>query len=540
MKQHSVNKGYGAAQILRDVGLGIGAIILLAALLWWLLADNAVEQPAPQPTPTETAAVAQTTAPMPQPPPTRQATAETRTPSEPAVPKPAVPGPAQTRQLEALASIRLQRVHDALAAGNWFSDSPDSALRLIRKLEASDPGSAADLHQELNSNASFRLQSLLDDGKDKEALQFLARVKSMDPDFSAKAVERTMQDKLQDMAQSVTRFIAREKPEDAAKVLARMVTLSPGTLVASKLDQDLRALRKRLAGPKARTLRDPLAGGGRGPVMAIVPAGDFTMGSTQAEPGHWPKESPTQEIHFATPFAIGLTEVTVAEFGQFVKAAGYTSDAEKAHFSRIYYEGSGLIQERNKITWRQDFSGDTASTTLPVVHVSWNDAQAYAQWLSSATGHHYRLPSEAEFEYALRGGTTTPYWWGSASPDALLENLAGDGDRSPHGSRGWGTAFKHYGDGFFGPAPVGSFRTNPFGLHDMAGNVSEWNADCWQDSLLGTASDGAPHGGQCTLHVIRGGSWSAPPNHDRSAYRSRRKADFVSAEIGFRVARDMP
>jgi len=273
--------------------------------------------------------------------------------------------------------------------------------------------------------------------------------------------------------------------------------------------------------------------------MAIIRAGTFRMGSPQTESGRWPEETPPQEIHFAHPFAIGLTEISVGEFALFVNATGYVSDAEKNGFSRTYYESNGLIQERTQITWRKNYLGDKAVPNEPVVHVSWNDAQDYVKWLSDSTGRAYRLPSEAEFEYAERGGTSTPYWWGTGTPKRALENLAGQGDRSPHGNRGWGTAFEGYTDQYFGPAPVKALRANPFGLYDMTGNVSEWVADCWQDSLLGTASDGSARGGTCKKRVFRGGSWAAPPNRDRSAFRSRRSADFTSAEIGFRVARDL-
>ena len=106
------------------------------------------------------------------------------------------------------------------------------------------------------------------------------------------------------------------------------------------------------------------------------------------------------------------------------------------------------------------------------MNVSWNDAAAYAAWLGKVTGKSYRLLSEAEFEFALRAGSRTRYWWGDADPPRLVGNLTGDGDRS-RSKRAWGNAFRHYRDGFWGPAPVARFEANAFGLHDMGSNVSE-------------------------------------------------------------------
>ena len=178
----------------------------------------------------------------------------------------------------------------------------------------------------------------------------------------------------------------------------------------------------------------------------------------------------------------------------------------------------------------------TATTT----YVSAGDADGYVKWLSQQTGRNYRLPSEAEFEYALRAGNTGRYPWGNAAvPPSRAGNFTGSRDRSPAG-RTWANAFAGYGDGYWGPAPVGSFRANAFGLYDMAGNVSEWVADCWHDGYRRAPKDGkAWFNPGCRTRVIRGGSWASAPSQLRSVWRAPLERDVTNAQIGFRVVRDL-
>jgi formylglycine-generating enzyme required for sulfatase activity len=174
-----------------------------------------------------------------------------------------------------------------------------------------------------------------------------------------------------------------------------------------------------------------------------------------------------------------------------------------------------------------------------VVHVSWNDATAYVDWLARGTGKIYRLPSEAEFEYALRGGKATKYWWGDDSPPKPVENLTGEHDVS-RGRRQWSSFFTGYGDGFWGPAPVASFGTNPFGLHDLGGNVGEWVRDCWHDTYLRAPVDGrAWLNPGCKLRTVRGGFWASSPDQARAAFRLSTSPDRREARVGFRIARDL-
>jgi formylglycine-generating enzyme required for sulfatase activity len=173
------------------------------------------------------------------------------------------------------------------------------------------------------------------------------------------------------------------------------------------------------------------------------------------------------------------------------------------------------------------------------VNVSWRDATAYADWLRQRTGKVYRLPSEAEFEYALRGDTTSRYWWGDGVPTRPVENLTGAFDRSRSGRR-WSHAFRGYKDGYWGPAPVMSFAANPFGLYDIDGNVSEWVVDCWHESYLRAPTDGSAWVNPgCRVRVLRGGSWGSSPEQVDSAYRQGADGDARSGRVGFRVVREL-
>ena len=207
--------------------------------------------------------------------------------------------------------------------------------------------------------------------------------------------------------------------------------------------------------------------------------------------------------------------------------------------SAVYDESSGRIADRRGMSWRNSYDGGKASDDAPVVNVSWNDANAYLQWLSTRTGKHYRLPSEAEFEYAERAGSTTRYSWGDGNPTKPLANLTGEGDRSPS-KRGWSNFFPHYDDGYWGPAPVRSYPPDAFGLYDMEGNVSEWVEDCWHDNYTRAPRDSSAWVNPgCERRVVRGGSWGSDPLQMRSAFRLSAPADTRSARVGFRVARDL-
>ncbi|GAB3790195.1 formylglycine-generating enzyme family protein [Dyella agri] len=277
---------------------------------------------------------------------------------------------------------------------------------------------------------------------------------------------------------------------------------------------------------------------GQSPAMVVVPTGSFLMGAADDDSGG-PAEQPQHKVAIDQGFAMARSAVTVGQFREFVRESGYVPDAVKQGGASVYDERSGAMRDDSDATWQDDYAGHKAEDNLPVVNISWGDAKAYADWLSKRTGKKYRLPSEAEFAYALRGGTTTRYWWGDGTPSHKVENLTGSKDRSPSGRR-WNHAFRDYGDGYWGPAPVMSFAPNPFGLYDMGGNVSEWVADCWHDNFIRAPVDGSAWlNPGCSTRVLRGGSWGSSPEQARSAWRQGADAGVRSGRVGFRVVREL-
>jgi formylglycine-generating enzyme required for sulfatase activity len=288
------------------------------------------------------------------------------------------------------------------------------------------------------------------------------------------------------------------------------------------------------------TIRDQFTDGSRyAPVVVVVSSGSFVMGSRENERERTEAEGPQHRVTFARGFALGQREVTVGEFAAFVADTGYRTRAERDGGSSAWDEELGQLAERPEINWRHDYAGAQAAEDLPVLHVSWEDATAFVQWLSAQTGRSFRLPSEAEFEYALRAGTRSVYWWGDGRPLETVENLAGENDRSPTGRR-FSNQFRGYGDDHFGPAPAGSFAPNPWGLHDLAGNVAEWTQDCWHSSYVRAPDNGLPwENPGCARRVIRGGYWASAPRQVRSASRVSAPPNLRTPQVGFRVARDL-
>lgn len=307
-------------------------------------------------------------------------------------------------------------------------------------------------------------------------------------------------------------------------------------------------------------IQDILESGQVAPAMSVLPAGTFMMGSAADEVERYVDEGPQHQVTFEKPFALGRTEVTVGQFRVFIEDTGYVTSAERGNGSYIREPESGLWRLRGSLNWRFDNEGKPARDDAPVVHVSWDDAKAYATWLSQQTGQRYRLPTEAEFEYANRAGSTTRYWWGDGPPKDVVVNVRGELDESVTPLLVWPPtpeevsylykdgppppiSFKGYGDGFGGLAPVGSFKPNGFGLFDTTGNVWEWTEDCWHDSYVGAPGDGsawtAGPGADCTVRVLRGASYYCFPRHVRSANRWFHWTIYRSMYVGFRVAREL-
>ena len=279
------------------------------------------------------------------------------------------------------------------------------------------------------------------------------------------------------------------------KVLVEFVKCT-GVLKIEAPPSDIASLADEPAAAPASTyrpkppFRDQLRSGGEGPEMVEVPAGRFRMGCVSGR-RCLDSEQPVHEVTIPAPFALSMHEVTFEDYSRFTDL-NIVDDPGWGHRDR------------------------------PVINVSWDDAKEYVAWLSSETGAQYRLPSEAEWEYAARAGSETKYSWGN---DIGL-NRANCRDRC--------------GDPWRRLSPTSSFGPNAWGLHDMHGNASEWVEDCWNPDYSGAPSDGSAWlGGNCAVRVFRGGSLFDSPRHLRAAKRFRLLPDLRDHQVGFRVARTL-
>ncbi|WP_236572423.1 SUMF1/EgtB/PvdO family nonheme iron enzyme [Burkholderia sp. 8Y] len=230
------------------------------------------------------------------------------------------------------------------------------------------------------------------------------------------------------------------------------------------------------------------------PLMIPIVPGTFMMGSNNDDPG----EKPSHRVTLGRPFAIGKYEVTVEQWNACADAGACTRIAPDSNASA------------------------PPPANSPMRNVSWDDAQVYVKWLSKVGGKPYRLPSEAEWEFAARGGTQSTFWWG---------------DRMKKGT----ADCKDCGEPYHpdAPVPVGSFKPNGYGLYDMNGSVWEWVADCWHSSYKGAPADGRVWDEpSCSVRVIRGGSWREGGDYMQSATRFKYSASVRQSQNGFRVARD--
>ena len=248
-----------------------------------------------------------------------------------------------------------------------------------------------------------------------------------------------------------------------------------------------------IVSPPSKFFRDTLGDGSKGPEMVRIPAGSFKMGSNK-----YSSEKPIHQVSVSA-FSIGKYEVTFAEYDKFANATGKSKPSDQG--------------------WGRG--------NRPVINVSWKDAVAYAKWLSKQTGHSYRLPTEAEWEYAARAGTTTKYWWGND----IGSNKANCSNSS-------------CGDSFKYTAPVGSFAANPFGIYDTVGNVWEWCSDIYSSDYYSNSprsNPTGPGGGETGQdRVQRGGAWYYSAQSARTAVRDYYSPDDRYYDLGFRLLRITP
>ncbi len=279
--------------------------------------------------------------------------------------------------------------------------------------------------------------------------------------------------------------------------------------------------------------------------LTLIPPGEFMMGAPDDEAERQRDEGPAHRVRITKPFFLGTYTVTLGQFRQFVEATDYKTDAEQDGRGGWGYTGDDAkpFKQSQQYTWRQ--TGFTQTDDHPVVNVSWNDAAAFCEWLSQQESATYRLPTEAEWEYACRAGTATRFHHGDdAAGIVKLGNVAdatmnqkfaawmkvNEVDREKIGTA-------EHEDGYVFTAPVGRFQANAFGLHDMHGNVWEWCAD-WDDPRYyrNSPTDDPTGPTTGTARIRRGGSWLHSPTFSRSARRRRYAPDARNSPIGFRVA----
>ena len=286
--------------------------------------------------------------------------------------------------------------------------------------------------------------------------------------------------------------------------------------------------------PQGTVFRDVLKDGTDGPEMVVIPAGSFNMGSPENEADRGLDEGPQHRVTI-TEFAIGKTEVSVAQFQQFVTATDYVTDAEKNSGNSqgcAAFKAGTVFGNTSQNHWKHP--GFEQKENHPAVCLSWNDAQAYVSWLGLQTGKRYRLPSEAEQEYAIRAGTATPYAWGGEVNFAC--NYANVMDQASL-AKFEGFPAVQCSDKFVLTSPVASFEANAFGVHDLVGNVVEWTADCSNANYEGAPTDGSAWtSGDCSRRVLSGAGWLDTPTHLRSAYRGRGAQSFRNIDTGVRLA----
>lgn len=271
--------------------------------------------------------------------------------------------------------------------------------------------------------------------------------------------------------------------------------------------------------------------------MMVVPAGGFVMG---AAPGEEERENLSEDFRNRSQpqrsvqvkrFSAGRFEITRGQYRVFAEATGRKSDG------CFVWSGTAFEMDRSRDWSSPGYAQDDAH---PVACVSWEDASAYARWLSQRTGRKYRLLTEAEWEYAARAGTPTARFWGD--DPGMACDYANGADISTRarvpGTSSWDAATCN--DRHAHTAPVGRYRANAFGLHDMLGNVEEWTQDCWNANYSSASADGsAAAAGDCSLRAVRGGSWDDAPVGLRAAYRVGSPTVVRVYRRGFRVAADL-
>jgi formylglycine-generating enzyme required for sulfatase activity len=312
-------------------------------------------------------------------------------------------------------------------------------------------------------------------------------------------------------------------PKVAAKVIAKESEATPPAPPASEPGRD-----------RASSVTPGQITNAIGMKLVLIPAGEVMMGSPEGEKDAEDDQHPQHRVRITRPFYLGATEVTRCQFRRFVDETAYRTEAERdGRGGHGWNEENKTFEQNARYNWQSP--GFEQTDDHPVVNVSWNDAVAFCEWLSRKEGVTYRLPTEAEWEYACRAGTTSKYSHGD-DPEGLaaVGNIADGTAKAKY--PGWTTITAQ--DGFIYTAPVGRYNRNAWGLFDMHGNVWEWCSDGYAADYYKRSPEDDPQGAEgAAVRVIRGGGWLNGPRYARSALRRRTAPENRDINLGFRLAR---
>jgi formylglycine-generating enzyme required for sulfatase activity/serine/threonine protein kinase len=343
-------------------------------------------------------------------------------------------------------------------------------------------------------------------GNFAEARQWLAKGESLQPGLEALGSLSSEIDNRERKFQDDVAYNRAQGLNSQQSYQAYLASCGPLCGHRSEAEEALERLKTMPPSMTNTVFRDQLAEGSSGPEMVLIPAGSFMLGSALEERGRFSDER-QHLVQIPKAFAISKYEITFEDYDKFAKATGRQKPDDKGW-------GRGR---------------------RPVINVDWNDALAYSEWLSAQTGQRYRLPTEAEWEYAARAGTQTSRYWGN-DPDKGCDYANGADLTGKTKFPGWNAM--NCQDGYVYTAPVGSYKPNPFGLYDMLGNVLEWTCSAYDENYAG--AEQRCEDKERAHHLVgRGGSWSDEPRSMRSADRYKGTPEFRDYFLGFRVVRQL-
>jgi len=299
----------------------------------------------------------------------------------------------------------------------------------------------------------------------------------------------------------------------AQRYLTILGSLNSSSAKLLQLETQLANLQRQVTYIPGDVFQDRLKDGSKGPEMVWIAAGSFQMGDIQGG-GGYSNEKPVHKVSITQDFGMGRYEVTNAEFVRFLNTVKRRGPQNEPWFETKKEDSDSHITGSTG-----NFRVESGYENHPVIEVSWYGATAYAKWIATQTGQKYRLPTEAEWEYVARAGTTTKYWWGNEI-GSNKGNCRNSGDRFQY------------------TAPVGSFKANPFGIYDTVGNVWEWTQDIYSKNYYSKSLSSDPTGPSTgSYRVLRGGGWSFTAPYCRAAYRFYASPDDRSFDLGFRLLR---